>query len=270
MGPAYFRKYSIATVTATHITIQMIQVGGNDFALSADWTPATGDVKVTKNGGTPANIGTLPSYTSNLGWVFVFSAAELQCKRLDILVTDSVTKAVEDQFFSIETFGHASAMMPIDFSDIVRMGLTALPDAANDAAGGLPISDAGGLDLDSKLANTNEVTSARMGALTDWINGGRLDLLLDAIPTTAMRGTDIGSLNNISVADILATAQTYSVGAKGATRTVNQLLYELHALLSNKSVLLEVLTTYALNGTSAAKTYDLDDATNPTEIIEAT
>jgi len=67
--------------------------------------------------------------------------------------------------------------------DGVRLGLTALPNAAADAAGGLPISDAGGLDLDAKLANTNEITAARMGALTDWIDGGRLDLLQDAIKT---------------------------------------------------------------------------------------
>src|SRR3990167_2513985 len=33
--------------------------------------------------------------------------------------------------------------------DGVRLGLTALPNAAADAAGGLPISDAGGLDLDA-------------------------------------------------------------------------------------------------------------------------
>jgi hypothetical protein len=33
-------------------------------------------------------------------------------------------------------------------SDAVRFGLSALPNAAADAAGGLPISDAGGLDLD--------------------------------------------------------------------------------------------------------------------------
>ena len=58
---------------------------------------------------------------------------------------------------------------------------TALPAAAADASGGLPISDAGGLDLDAQLANTNEITVARMGALTDWINGGRLDNILDAI-----------------------------------------------------------------------------------------
>jgi hypothetical protein len=72
-------------------------------------------------------------------------------------------------------------LVSYDPFDGVRAGLTALPNAAADAAGGLPISDAGALDLDAKLANTNEVTAARMGALTDWINGGRLDLLLDAI-----------------------------------------------------------------------------------------
>jgi hypothetical protein len=69
---------------------------------------------------------------------------------------------------------------------------TALPAAAADAAGGVPISDAGGLDLDAKLANTNEVTAARMGALTDWINGGRLDLILDII--AADTTTDIPAL----------------------------------------------------------------------------
>lgn len=36
-----------------------------------------------------------------------------------------------------------------NLQDAVRAGLTALPNAAADAAGGLPISDAGGLDLDA-------------------------------------------------------------------------------------------------------------------------
>lgn len=35
-----------------------------------------------------------------------------------------------------------------DPEDTVRLGLTALPNAAADAAGGLPISDAGGLNMD--------------------------------------------------------------------------------------------------------------------------
>jgi len=57
----------------------------------------------------------------------------------------------------------------------------ALPAVAPDGAGGLPISDAGELDLDTQLANTHEITAARMGALTDWIDGGRLDAILDLI-----------------------------------------------------------------------------------------
>jgi len=55
-------------------------------------------------------------------------------------------------------------LVDYDLEDAVRMGLTALPNAAADAAGGLPISDAGGLDLDAKLANTNAITTARMAA----------------------------------------------------------------------------------------------------------
>ncbi len=92
----------------------------------------------------------------------------------------------------------------VDLRDGVRGGMTALPNAAADAAGGLPISDLGGLDLDAKLANTNEVTAARMAALTDWIDGGRLDLLLDAIPTTAMRGTDSAALASVCTEGRLA------------------------------------------------------------------
>jgi len=103
----------------------------------------------------------------------------------------------------------------VNLEDSVRFGMTALPNAAADAAGGLPISDAGGLDLDAKLANTNEVTVARMGALTDWINGGRLDLILDIIAAdvvnidgAAMRGTD-----NAALASVLGAAVGASISA---------------------------------------------------------
>lgn len=77
--------------------------------------------------------------------------------------------------------GEYVQLVDYDPFDAVRMGMTALPNAAADAAGGLVVSDAGGLDMDAKLAATNEVTAARMAVLTDWINAGRLDLLLDAI-----------------------------------------------------------------------------------------
>lgn len=53
-------------------------------------------------------------------------------------------------------------------------------------------------DVAAILVDSNELQ-------TDWIDGGRLDLLLDAIPTTAMRGTD-GA--NTVVPDAAGTAPT--------------------------------------------------------------
>lgn len=91
---------------------------------------------------------------------------------------------------------------------------TALPAVAADGAGGLPISDAGGLDLDTKLAATDEITAARMGALTDWIEDGRLDAILDLIlaDTAELQGDDvpglIAALNNVSTAEVNAQCDT--------------------------------------------------------------
>ena len=46
-------------------------------------------------------------------------------------------------------YGGRIRLSDFDLSDGTRAGLTALPNADADAAGGLPISDAGGLDLDA-------------------------------------------------------------------------------------------------------------------------
>lgn len=60
------------------------------------------------------------------------------------------------------------------------MAGTALPDAAADAAGGLPISDTGGLDLDALNTNINDIETDTNELQTDWADGGRLDVILDA------------------------------------------------------------------------------------------
>jgi hypothetical protein len=48
-------------------------------------------------------------------------------------------------------------LVSFDPRDSVRLGLTALPNAAADGVGGLPISDAGGLDLDAIKVMTDKV-----------------------------------------------------------------------------------------------------------------
>lgn len=52
----------------------------------------------------------------------------------------------------------------LDPYDSVRAGLSALPNAAADAAGGLPISDAGGLDLDNRMLSAGAVTALNNSA----------------------------------------------------------------------------------------------------------
>jgi len=66
-----------------------------------------------------------------------------------------------------ESIGTTLQVVPFDPYDSVRLGLTALPNAAADAAGGLPISDAGGLAMDSIL--TYAISSAAWGSINSGI-----------------------------------------------------------------------------------------------------
>jgi len=64
-------------------------------------------------------------------------------------------------------------LVAFDPQDAVRLGLTALPNAAADAAGGLTISDAGGLDLDAQRADVAAVLvdTAEIGAAGAGLTG---------------------------------------------------------------------------------------------------
>ena len=62
--------------------------------------------------------------------------------------------------------------------DTIRLGLTSLPNAAADAAGGIPISDAGGLDLDAVKAKTDSLTFTVAGKVDSnihYVNGIQVD-----------------------------------------------------------------------------------------------
>lgn len=131
---AFLRKYG--TGTGADVYIPIIKRSAVDFAVSADWTPAAGDVKVSKDGGAAANINTLPTAVTmgnTAMWKFVFSDSELSCKYLAVTVADAATKAVEDQFFAVETYGNASAMYQADLSaanlpaNVVQLNGSATP-----------------------------------------------------------------------------------------------------------------------------------------------
>lgn len=82
------------------------KAGSSDFAASGDWTPATGDVKISKDGGSFANTTNLPtavSGTGSIGWTLTLTATEMQAEEINIQIVDSATKAVDDAYFTIST-----------------------------------------------------------------------------------------------------------------------------------------------------------------------
>lgn len=110
---AFLSKYGVAR----HIYIPIIKAGVVDFAVSADWTPAAGDVKISKDGGVAANVTNLPTAITmgnTAMWDFSLTATEMQAALVMVTVADSATKAVEDQMFVVETYGNASAEHAFD------------------------------------------------------------------------------------------------------------------------------------------------------------
>jgi hypothetical protein len=190
-------------------------------------TIAQADVRLSKNGGDIAQKTEATSCTHDELGIYgcpIDATDTATLGRLQLWVHESGALPVWHEFMVVT----ANIYDSLCSTDILQADLTqcggsavaagAIPNAAADAAGGLPVSDAGNLDLDTKLANTNEITAARMGTLTDWINGGRLDLILDVI--AADTTTDIPAL--------IATAQAdldILTGADGATLATAQALY---------------------------------------------
>ena len=138
MGPIWI-KYN----TQSDLRFTMVKRGVVDLAVSADWTPATADAAISKDGGnfadctnTIAIIGGTPT-SSVCVWKLTITASEASCAEGVIQIVDAATKAVEDNVIRFFTYGNASAKFAGDWSDLVRLGLTALPNAAAEAAGGL-------------------------------------------------------------------------------------------------------------------------------------
>lgn len=100
-------------------------------------------------------------------------------------------------------------LVDYDPEDGVRLGLTALPAADADAAGGLPISDAGGLDLDaleSRLGTPSDLGSgATLAANLADIEGQTDDIGAAGAGLTEAGGTG-DQLTAIPMTDIVKNA----------------------------------------------------------------
>jgi hypothetical protein len=207
--------------TATEIRFPLLKAGSMDFAASGDWTPATGDTKVSKDGGSYANSTNNPSAvggTGSIGWKLSLTATELQCAELNIQIVDSPTKAIEDQFLTVYTYGHSSAKIPIDLSDTVRAGLTALPNAAAEAAGGLATLSAAQSSNGTIPANVHRWLTGTPNSLVS----GRVDASVGAVANNAITSSAIAddAITSGKIANGALTAAKFAAGAFDAVWSV--------------------------------------------------
>lgn len=165
--------------TATTITFPMVKRGVVDLAVSADWTPATNDTKISKDAGTFANATNNPvAVASGASWKLDLTTGDLTGGVIDIAIQDAATKVVEDQYIKIYTYGNASAKLPgIDYTDAVRLGLTSLPNVAAGGAGG--------------LITGNANSSTLIQAMLDSIQVGTISTSVAAATATTFRCSDI-------------------------------------------------------------------------------
>jgi hypothetical protein len=102
---------SIPWGTAYTFRAPIVKASSTDYAIvgntpTPDWTPVAGDVKISKDGGAFANIATPPSTVTLAGsaaWSWTLSAAETEATEIVIQVIDASPKAVQDQFFRLQT-----------------------------------------------------------------------------------------------------------------------------------------------------------------------
>lgn len=191
------RKYN----TATDLYAAVVKAGSDDFAVTADWTPAAGDVKVIKDGGAPANITTLPTEVGAGVWKFPLSATEMSAAKVQVVVVDAAVKAVKDLVIYAITYGNVSAELAPDLKDAVRIGLTALPNAAAAASGGLPTVDAAnGVTLrtsDSPIVHTGTAQAGSASTITLAAGASATDGLYGGLLVRIVSGTGAGQVRRV-------------------------------------------------------------------------
>ena len=136
MADRRLAKYGVEYI----LNFELYEIDGID--LKVDAADGGTDCTVRKDQGADAT-ATNDFVDEGLSYSLTITAAEMQAKEVTVHIVDSATKVYLDKVLVVETYGNASALHAMDLDDAVRGGMTALPNAAADAAGGLPISDAG-------------------------------------------------------------------------------------------------------------------------------
>lgn len=151
-----------------------------------------------------------------------------------------------------------------------------IAEAVRDISNASPAAGSLGENIKNALADTNELQ-------TDWADGGRLDLILDARASqTSVDTIDnfldteiaatllaVGTTIPAQIDALLTTALTESYRTDGATGSVAQLLYEIHAEIGEFAITGTTKQQKRLDGTTNAFASTLNDATTPTSVTRS-
>ena len=128
------RTYGVTT----QIEVPLIEFGATDY----DKTPlsfASGDIRLHKYAAetgapTTANAANTPQHVEKGVYRLVLTAAEMQFKRISIVIIDQTDpKTWEDQMIAITTYGNASAQHGFDRSQLISSLVTSIVNGVDDA-----------------------------------------------------------------------------------------------------------------------------------------
>lgn len=208
---ALLAKYN----TALDLYFPLIKRGVMDYAVSADYTHASGDVKISKDGGAAATATNAPSaITMGNGamWKLTLTATEMQAAQIVVTVVDAATKAIEDQMIIIQTYGNASAQHPFDLATATQsVSVTQWngTNVASPATAGIP---------EVNVKNINNVAASSVTAINANI-GTTQPVNFTGTGASALVKSDMVDVAGAAVSTSSAQIGVNAVNIGGTTQT---------------------------------------------------
>lgn len=183
------------------------------------------------------------------GYSLALSATEMQAARIMIFVVDQTSpQAWLDKTLIIETYGHASAQHPFDLGTAtVNLSSTTETQIDNIQT---ELDDVHNTDLPAVKTDTAAILTDTNELQTDWADGGRLDLLLDAAKEAV--DTEVAAIKTVTdTLTLAAIADAVHDEIVEGTTTLRKAVKLLNSMMAGKS---------SGGGTNTLVYRDIDDS----------
>lgn len=242
----------------------------NTKTFQSNPTLASGDVKIRKDGGSEANVTTLPTVLGSGKVVkVVLSATEMEADNITLTFADASGAEWCDLIVNIPTWrtllrqgtaqGGAGAYIDLD------TGSSSSDDFYNHALVHIYKGTGAG---QSRIISDYTGSSRRASVNENWVTNPDSTSEFKVYPASAISSTAPTAAEVFTA--VATTAVTESYAADGAAPTFTQSLLLIQQMLSELSVSGTTATVKKLDGSTTAATLTLNDSTNPTSITRAT